>query len=674
MSFRLSGWRLRLAFVTTAVLAVGLPSESSADRLAEFLFWHEMGKAAGKAARSYSDYQSERQLWREKIAAAKRELERCGGCGAAQAELDKWQRVENEFHDFAGGVFVAVGMPPIVAQALGIRMPLAPRRSQEERAKECQIVRQPWVSQRSGLCQQRVDQYLNCLRSYESRAGVCTADAAKVPGGQCWDASQFYQPCLDEDYETVERQVKVQEARAAGAIIPEYTRHATSAIVVYGRVPDDFAPERPPTDAVLEALGAPNTQEVKFRMQKQRAGTLEQVTVKWFHWSDITPGKSNCFDPGHRPDEISLRECEDLSEMSFDHRLPLLKCHYTGQARGLVGDATYWYGTKPTAPASDPANLLKRSSSHPLLQIGEARTWCPASIAEASGIHDRYRTQLAHLGIQAVAPNVALRSERVTRRQAEYEAAHTAERVRKLAGFSLDGSFDFSVFSNFSVNSFGIPRPGSLQAGQCTLKQTDQTRVEFDCKAGKTDYKAVGEISQGQIKVQWAPRLQLTYEVGTCGAQACLEGKDSRQWTIHWISKKDESELTLEAAADIIARFPLEGTYDLELSLQDKTETLRCTIRRGIRTRPNDFPISCKASDGKTYEGSGRAREYRAPLVISFSWLVDSYTRRKVFTVNNTAIVLQIPVTSSGQANTDFRVKAESGVLARLSRTAPREP
>lgn len=116
------------AILLATVLILAQTRESKADEVAEFLFWNEVGNAAGTAARSYTDYQRERQLWREKIAGAKAALERCGGCASAQAELEKWQRIEDEFHQVAGGVFASVGMPPIVAQALGINMPLAPRR------------------------------------------------------------------------------------------------------------------------------------------------------------------------------------------------------------------------------------------------------------------------------------------------------------------------------------------------------------------------------------------------------------------------------------------------------------------------------------------------------------------------------------------------------------------
>ena len=103
-----------------AVLVLTAARGSSADELVEWLFWNEIGNAAGVAAESYADYVQERQLWAAKIAEAKAELERCGGCASAQAELDKWQGIENQFQEFAGSVFQSVGMPPIVAQALGI--------------------------------------------------------------------------------------------------------------------------------------------------------------------------------------------------------------------------------------------------------------------------------------------------------------------------------------------------------------------------------------------------------------------------------------------------------------------------------------------------------------------------------------------------------------------------
>jgi hypothetical protein len=217
-----------------------------------------------------------------KIAEAKAELERCGGCASAQAELEKWQGIENRFQEVAGELALASGMPPIVAQFLGIILPMAPTRSPEVRARECEIVRRDWVGQRPAFCQSKVDAYLGCLRDFQRQNGACTADAATVPGGHCWELYKYYEPCRNEDYAAVERERKKEEARAAGAIIPDYARYGTSAIVVYGLVPDDFLPHLPPSDTMLAALGAEHTPPDHgqiFSMERCRAA--EPLLRSW---------------------------------------------------------------------------------------------------------------------------------------------------------------------------------------------------------------------------------------------------------------------------------------------------------------------------------------------------------------------------------------------------------
>ncbi|MGH6916610.1 MAG: hypothetical protein ACREJ0_02800 [Geminicoccaceae bacterium] len=449
-----------------AILCSPVLQNVRADELVEWLFWNEIGNAVGTAAQSYADYAGERQLWRENIAAAKAELARCGGCASAQAELDKWQGIENRFREVAGNLALATGMPPSVAKFLDIDIPLAPLRSAEERARECEIVRRDWVGQRSEFCQSKVDEYLSCLRGFEGRTGVCTAEAAKVPGGECWEQFSFYEPCRTEDYAAVERERQKEEARLAGAIIPDHARYATSAIVVYGRVPDDFLPQLPPADVVVGTLDEEQTREVKFRMRKERAGALRQITVKYFHWSDVEP-QSRCFDSGRSTEEIALRICEDLIEMSFRHHPPLLTCEYVSQRAGLTGDAIYWYGSRPKTPLAEPAHLLQRSQAHPLLQIGEPRTDCPASLEEAKELYARYRGALANLGVEQVPSSVTLRSPSDWRqeRQAEHDARGALIKRGKaaLADFPLLGTYKFEVSGTW----------GSIE-GECALSEDNR--------------------------------------------------------------------------------------------------------------------------------------------------------------------------------------------------------
>ena len=170
-----------------------------ADELGEWIAWGTVGDATGLAAQSYADYVRERQLLSANIAAAKAELERCGGCAEAQAELDKWQGVENELHETVGSVFQSVGMPPIVAQALGINLPVAPRRSPREWEQMCEIIRRDWIDQRPDFCRAAADQHLACLREFQRANGVCSWKRAEAPGAQCWDTKKLSRYCYSED-------------------------------------------------------------------------------------------------------------------------------------------------------------------------------------------------------------------------------------------------------------------------------------------------------------------------------------------------------------------------------------------------------------------------------------------------------------------------------------------
>ena len=123
------------------------------------------------------------------------------GAARCTAELDKWQRVENQFVDFAERAFAATGTSPQVAALFGIKMP--PYSVKNQQPLECKAVRPPWVSQRSAFCQKKYDEYQVCLRNFEAKTGPCTADIANRPGGECWAESKFTEPCQYEDYAAV---------------------------------------------------------------------------------------------------------------------------------------------------------------------------------------------------------------------------------------------------------------------------------------------------------------------------------------------------------------------------------------------------------------------------------------------------------------------------------------
>ncbi len=256
------------AFLVAAFLFAGFAAESRAGPLAEFLFWDSLGNTVGEGLQAHADYRAERQLWQDNIAAAKSELERCGGCASAQAELDKWQGIENQFQEVAGGLAQSVGMPPVVANWLGIDLPMAPPRppgyfKAQKKRQMRNLVRQDWVAERPEYCGIAVDAHLDCLRRYLSSSGILDKlSGAESPGGICYDTSKFYQHCLSEDYEAFDREKTVQEARALGAIIPEHFAKQRSVGVYYGQVPDDFMPTFPPPDSVREELNQESIREV----------------------------------------------------------------------------------------------------------------------------------------------------------------------------------------------------------------------------------------------------------------------------------------------------------------------------------------------------------------------------------------------------------------------------
>ena len=538
---------LAASTLIAAVVGVSAHREARADELVEFLFWNEIGIATNHAVQSYADYQRERQLWRDKIAAAKRELERCGGCASAKAELDKWQGIENQFQHVAGSLFAAVGMPPVVGQWLGIDIPPTPGLSPAERAKLCQVARQPWVAQRSEFCQRKIDEHLTCLRRFQQNTGQCYTDAATTPGGACYWSSKFYRHCFSENYEALELERNAQEARAAGRIIPEYVDDGIVKLVFYGKVPDDFAPPLPPPDVASKAIDNKTTQQIKFRMGRSRDGFLRQATIKPFAWTDVVPSGSRCFEPGAVTEEIELRVCEDLKEMSILHHPLLLACHYTGDARALGAEALYWYGARPAAAVADPRNFLKRSREHPLSMIGDARTDCPPTLQDANSIRGRFQASLASLGIDEIPSDVVLRSNWNAGLRAEQEARLEAERTQKLVSFPIEGVFE-ATFATDWVNvrgSHGIVLPGARRksTGECAIRKIDEGRFELTCReprrtalkelAGPDEqhgeaskgilrkFRAEGAIEKGYLVVQWTSDLSIPYAVNTCEYDSC---------------------------------------------------------------------------------------------------------------------------------------------------------
>ena len=183
--------------------------------------------------------------------------------------------------------------------------------------------------------------------------------------------------------------------------------------------------------------------------------------------------------------------------MTSRYRAKFLACYYN-LPRQLTadskGDAIYWYGARPQG--ADLANLLARAPSHPLLDVGEPRTDCPATIDEAKEIDARYRATLANLRAQVaqVPQNVALRSEWHKQRQAEHDTqvGKIAEARAALADFPLLGTYRFELTGTW----------GSL-AGECTIAK-DRGKYSVSCvdEKGGTHSHRVSLVGD-QFSVSW---------------------------------------------------------------------------------------------------------------------------------------------------------------------------
>ena len=174
----------------------------------------------------------------------------------------------------------------------------------------CEIIRRDWIDQRPDFCRAAADEHLACIRDFQRANGVCSWRRAEAPGGACWNTSKLSKHCYSEDYGAFEREKKVQAARASGAIIPEYTQESTTAIILYGRVPEDFVPALPPAELVEAKLGEEHTTEIRFVMEKSGLGQLGETTIKEFIWHDVAPEKEECFQPDAQLDEFGERICE----------------------------------------------------------------------------------------------------------------------------------------------------------------------------------------------------------------------------------------------------------------------------------------------------------------------------------------------------------------------------
>jgi len=605
MSF-ISARALARGTMLAVVLGLAVTSQTNASDLPTWLFWNEIGNQLGSAAQSHADYEQERQLWREKIAAAEAELARCGGCASAREELEKWRGVENRFQDVAGSLAQAVGMPPIIARWLDIDLPMTSGRTEEQRLEACEIVRGEWVDDLPEFCRIAVDDYLSCLVNYERTHGYCSASGstsgAKLPGGQCWDQWKLRDHCGKGDYAAFERERAIQDARASGVIVPEYIPGAY-VTVWYGPVPDDFLPKLPPADVVTATLKEGNRIAASFLMKKNERGRLNEVTVRAFHYSLVDPN-TRCFSLDRPTSGVGRRACDDFYDMNRLHaedRMTLI-CSYVGETGYAVGSGApmpqhiFWYGSR--SEIAEPANLLSRSHGHPMLRIGEPRTDCPATVGEANEIAARRSEELVDLARQVpeVPSNVVItrpesQQQLLDQRQKELDAerrrAQAAE--TEMATFPLEGAYVVEMVVD-----------GAARSGECTIvRRASRSEYAVACRENSNELTARGDLRNGALHVRWPNGSVGKYTVDLpyreAGHGDAMIGK----------ARNGSEQERLVRTGDLVQfrRFPLEGIFDLELSRDGVSMTARCTITSDAGGEW--FPTHCTTDDGDSFKSTG---------------------------------------------------------------------
>ncbi len=512
-----------LVLILTVFILPSNPRQTRAQPLVEYLFWDSLGKTVGKGAQAYVDYRAERQLWQAKIAAAKAELERCGDCSSAQSELDKWQGIENDFQNVAGGLAQSVGMPPVIANWLGISLPMAPSRppgfyEKQRKRQIANLVPQPWVASRPDYCRVTVGDHLNCLKGYLSQAGAMQSlSSANFPGGRCYDTGKLYKLCQLEDYEGFSREVSVQKARASGAVIPEYLKSGVSAGVYYGSVPDDFMPIFPPPEIVRKELAQQNTREVKFIMYKKAQGKLGGFSVQKFFRFDALP-ESKCADYGFQPTETEKRECSDINKLNVSTNNEILFCLYTrfgGTATFEHDYKVFWYENRPKL--ADPTYLIERSANHPVLKIGDPRIACPATKAGADNIETKYFASLGDLRAQI--PQIPETENLPT--DAEIRARET------LAAFPIEGKYTAKILKGYK----------ELRKSSCLIKENWSrdnfgTVFTFNCQDRQGTYGGTMAAKDGELTFAAGGGFSTVLLPSFPAAVPTLSGTDGRYTVI----------------------------------------------------------------------------------------------------------------------------------------------
>ncbi|MFD1795786.1 hypothetical protein FQV27_03565 [Paracoccus aurantiacus] len=365
----------------------GLPQHSAyADVVAEYFFYETMGDQVGLAARSFADYQAERQLWRDNIAAATAQLDACGGCASAQAELDKWQGIENEFQDVAGQLARISGMPPLLANFLDIDMPMTERRAPLE---GYDFDRAKWLAEVNPACRAPGEAHFNCVDAFEQGTGSRYRWSGLQLGVEhmCYDTAKLFNACSVEDLDLLAQLTKMQQQRKAGRVIPEIVADDIRYTTVYfGDVPDQFELPFPPEEVVLKQLteDPAKPKGVKLVTKPREGRSLVSARIHNFSWQDVT-ADDTCFDGIDNEEATQQAICQDLRDLSFGGNAPIIECEFTqANAPSHLRDTTLsWYGTRPEMAERD--RLIAISPGHPILKVGDPRSTCDSAARSAGG-------------------------------------------------------------------------------------------------------------------------------------------------------------------------------------------------------------------------------------------------------------------------------------------------
>lgn len=588
--------RFPLAAAVIAISLATLPAFARADVLAEFLFWNEMGKAAGQAARSVEEYRSIRQDLKNRIAAAETEVARCGGCASAQADLRRWQAEENRLEEGVGAVLQSTGTPPVIADFLGVALPVSRGRSLEEQRAECAITRPAWYPSLPASCQQAVDAHVACRQAYENRHGLCSARVASEPGAACWDTSKLFRHCAAGDFATFERERQAQRMRRDHPTMPEYVDHGSDKFLLYPHAPAGFVPELPPPAVIDEVLADPQLFRLDAVIGGAANGNLRRVRFERFHWGRVVPHSECLTGRARDDDELSRRICDDLYDLNYHHRPALLACAYAGPANREAPEAFYWYAAVPDA--ARPALLLERASGHPVLRIGDARTDCPATLDAVEATRRERSVQLASLGVQQIPASVALpRSALWQRDLAESQDRYRAALKKRLAAFAFEGYFSVSSAREVGTRN---ARMKYGDGGHCVIEATGDASYELACGDRRRSYSGLARLTEDGLAIDWSDGSSAVYTPTENGKalHATLRGAS------HFLRRVGPD--TPDQFARRVAALVLDGRYALALNRGDHRLELTCEVARDSRTVPHSFGFTCYTDDGDRYVGQGQ--------------------------------------------------------------------